>query len=94
MGSWFKAGRPHVGAGELHSLADRVLAGCAHESEMRAAMLVAQRDRYALWYLRPRLFDFIAAIHGELVASRRLATLDEWLDANEMAIPGIRRRSN
>ena len=59
---------------------------------LRAAMLLAQRDRYALWFLRPRLFDFIAVVHGEVVASRRLATLDEWIEANEMAIPGVRRR--
>jgi hypothetical protein len=92
MGIWFKAPRPHVGASEIHALADWMLDGCKHDSELRVEMLLTQRDRYALWFLRPRLFQSIAAAHGELVASRRVAMLDEWLEANEIGVPGARRR--
>ena len=87
MRSWFKAEKPQVTMGELHALADRMLDGCKSEYGLRAAMLRAQRDRYALWHLRPRLFDLIAAVHGEHVAACRVATLDEWIEANEMGMP-------
>jgi len=91
MRRWFKAARPRVTAGELHALADCMLDGCTPRPGLRAAMLLAQRDRYALWFLRPRLFDLIAAAHGELVAAQRVAPLDEWIEANEMGTPGARR---
>lgn len=92
MRKWFMAARPLVSPGELDALADRMLDGCANARNLRAAMLLAHRDRYTLWFLRPRLFQFIAAMHGEDVATRRLAALDEWMEAKDMTLPGIRRR--
>ena len=74
MRKWFMAARPLVSPGELDALADRMIDGCANARNLRAAMMLAHRDRYALRFLRPRLFQFIAAVHGEALARSVLAT--------------------
>lgn len=74
-------------AHEVHELADYLLARCTRdETTMRNAMVWAAHDRYALWYLRPRLFAVIADSHGEVVAGRRLRHFDAWLGSRGFAV--------